>query len=57
MVERKRKWQKELVDPSDDIRAYGADYVHFCMRLRKLRGLTFPRTSHGRCTGGSRTIM
>lgn len=30
---------KELVDPSDDIRAYGADYVHFCMRLRKLTGI------------------
>lgn len=30
---------KELIDPRDDIRAYGADYVHFCMRLKKLTGI------------------
>ncbi|HHY45485.1 MAG TPA: protein-glutamate O-methyltransferase CheR [Firmicutes bacterium] len=30
---------KELIDPKDDIRAYGADYVHFCLRLKKLSGI------------------
>ena len=30
---------RELIDDWDDIHAYGADYVHLCMRLKRLTGI------------------
>jgi len=43
---------KELVGPSDDIKSYGADYVYFCLKLKKLTGIDLssykPRQMHRR---------